>query len=125
MIQALYTYHVIEDNQPFWVFDFPALGVSKEPFVSGIPEMIEFVLGTKGVARAKQNGFVLLFEGKDENQFDTALDGGLTIERVRHENNGTVYKLKHIIPMEGWLCPVLNKFFPESPKFIRFKIVPI
>ena len=33
-----------------WVFDDPAVGLSKEPFVSGIPQMIDALLARSGMS---------------------------------------------------------------------------
>ncbi|MFZ1936487.1 MAG: hypothetical protein WCB27_15070 [Thermoguttaceae bacterium] len=41
-----------------WVFDDQATGLHQEPFVSGVPEMIDFLV--KDIPDAR-NGFRLLF----------------------------------------------------------------
>jgi len=41
-----------------WVFDDPAVGLCQEPFVCGVPEIIEYLVN--GIADARA-GFRLLF----------------------------------------------------------------
>lgn len=41
-----------------WVFDDPRVGLVQEPFVSGVPEMIDFLV--KDIPNAR-SGFRLLF----------------------------------------------------------------
>ncbi|MGA2257637.1 MAG: hypothetical protein ABSG53_23490 [Thermoguttaceae bacterium] len=41
-----------------WVFDDPKVGLEQEPFVSGVPEMIDFLV--KDIPKAK-SGFRMLF----------------------------------------------------------------
>ena len=132
MVQALYVYNHNEPDTTnvggratgtdFWVFDFPSLQVTKEPFVGGIDTLIDLILGS-GVARAKEKGFILLFEGSSsQDPIPPALSDGFELQRVRPEAGGTIYR--HMsFGLEGWLCPVLNKFFPESPERLRVKIV--
>jgi hypothetical protein len=43
-----------------WVFDDPSTGLVREPFVSGIPEMIDAL--TREIPNARE-GFRLLFSG--------------------------------------------------------------
>lgn len=44
-----------------WVFDDPAVGLQREPFVSGVPEMVDLLV--KDIPRAR-NGFRLTFSEK-------------------------------------------------------------
>jgi hypothetical protein len=88
-----------------WVFDDPRVGLDKEPFVSGIPEIIEAVV--KDVPNAEA-GFMLLFSA---NPFPGA---AVELEWVREESGGNWYRWT-ATGQEGWLCPALFKYFDEAP----------
>jgi S-adenosylmethionine synthetase len=81
-----------------WVFDDPAVGLVQEPFVSGIPEMIDHLV--QDIANARQ-GFRLLFSAQPFPGWQQRL------VRVREEVPD--------VGMEGWLCPALFKYFCEAP----------
>src|SRR5687768_85976 len=94
-----------------WVFDDPATGLVREPFVSGVPAMIDRLVTDIPDAR---RGFRLLFSA-------TPFPGHQAMfKRVRAEMGGTWYA--HDDPaMEGWLCPALFKYFNEAPEKIYAK----
>jgi hypothetical protein len=91
-----------------WVFDDERVGLVKEPFVSGIPEMIDRLV--QDIPNASQ-GFKLLFS---QNPFP-----GYQVELlwVREEYGGNWYRWQ-TNNLEGWLCPALFKYFTEAPKKI-------
>ena len=60
-----------------WVFDDPAVGLRAEPFVSGIPEMIDRLVS--GMADA-QKGFRLLFSSEPFPGYQVRL----TWQRAEH-----------------------------------------
>lgn len=88
-----------------WVFDDPAVGLIREPFVSGIPEMIELL--TRDIPNATR-GFRLTFSA---SPFPGAQ---AHIEWVREDMGGNWYRWREH-DMEGWLCPALFKYFDEAP----------
>jgi hypothetical protein len=94
-----------------WVFDDPAVGLTREPFVSGVPEMINRLV--EGIPNAR-NGFRLLFSS---NPFP----GATRFDRVRGDFGGTWYRIADDPSTEGWLCPALFKYFPEAPDTIYAK----
>lgn len=88
-----------------WVFDDESKGLDKEPFVCGIPEIIDAVVHDTPDARA---GFRLLFS--------TSPFPGYTLKLVwrRAESGGNwYYSQQH--GTEGWLCPALFKYFTAAP----------
>ncbi len=97
--------------QHTWVFDDDRVGLVHEPFVSGIPVMIDRLV--QEIPNAAQ-GFKLLFS---ENPFP-----GYEAELVwiRAEYGGHWYRWQ-LQDMEGWLCPALFKYFSEAPKKIFCK----
>jgi len=93
-----------------WVFDDPSVELEREPFVSGIPEMIDEL--TKDIPNAEK-GFLMTFS---ENRFP---DHQIVLEKNVEEDGGTWYTLGD---SKGWLCPALLKYFPEAPEQIYIKI---
>jgi hypothetical protein len=71
--------------QDTWVFDDASVGLDKEPFVQGIPEMIDRLVQDIPNARS---GFVLLFSSQPFVGYQVELT------RVREEYGGWWYKAK-------------------------------
>ena len=89
-----------------WVFDDPAVGLVREPFVSGIDTMIDRLVEDIPNADA---GFRLLFS-------DAPFPGyAVKLEWARTEYGGNWYWCPQF-EMEGWLCPALFRYFEEAPK---------
>jgi hypothetical protein len=89
-----------------WVFDDPAVGLRQEPFVSGIPEMIDEIV--KDIPDAEK-GFRLTFSGTPFPGYQRK------VTWVRGEFGGNVYRWDDPA-MEGWLCPALFQYFADAPK---------
>jgi hypothetical protein len=94
-----------------WVFDDEAADLVQEPFVSGIPEMIDDLVTDIPNAR---NGFRLLFSAAPFPGFQRKLI------RVREECDGWWYRSDEP-EAEGWLCPALFRYFDEAPEEIYVK----
>src|SRR4051812_29239457 len=98
-----------------WVFDDPAVGLSKEPFIAGIDTMIDRM--TANIPNAER-GFRALFSA---HEFPGATE---KLEWRRGESGGNWYYSDHY-QMEGWLCPALFKYFTQAPKTIYVKPEPL
>lgn len=98
-----------------WAFDDPAAGLVQEPFVSGIPEMIDYLI--RDIPNAR-NGFRLLFSAQPFPGWQQRL------VRVREEIGGNWYSVPDL-DMEGWLCPALFKYFETAPVEIYVKAEPL
>ena len=98
-----------------WVFDDPTVGLIQEPFVAGIPEMINDLV--RDIPNAT-SGFRLLFSAEPFPGFQRKL------EWVRTELGGNWYRLSDR-PAEGWLCPALFRYFSMAPHEIYVKAEPI
>lgn len=94
-----------------WVFDDPDRDLDKEPFVEGIPQMINDLV--QEIPNA-QGGFRLLFSTAPFPGFQRR------IKWVREDMEGNWYRADEP-PMEGWLCPALLKFFESAPPEIFVK----
>jgi hypothetical protein len=88
-----------------WVFDDPDVGLRKEPFVSGIDDMITRMVA--GIPNADK-GFKLLFS-------PTPFPGHkIELQWNREEYGGNWYHCPQL-GIEGWLCPALFKYFDAAP----------
>ena len=94
-----------------WVFDDPTTGLVQEPFVSGIPEMIDDLLADIPNAR---KGLRLFFSTAPFPGFQRRL------EWVREEMGGNWYRAFQPAG-EGWHCPALFEYFDEAPKELFVK----
>jgi len=88
-----------------WVFDDPAVGLVREPFVGGADTMID--VATAHLPNADR-GFIAVFSA---SYFP---DAQIVLEWVREEGGGNVYRWAEK-GMEGWLCPALMLYFFEAP----------
>ena len=97
-----------------WVFDDDRVGLVQEPFISGVPEMIDDLVKDIPYAR---NGFRLLFSPEPFPGFQRKLTW------VREEVGGNWYRADEP-PLEGWLCPALFRYFDQVPAKIFVKAEP-
>ena len=97
-----------------WVFDDPAVGLTKEPFIAGIDTMIDKV--TANIPNAEK-GFRAIFSAEP---FPGAK---FKLEWRRAESGGNWYYSDEF-KMEGWLCPALFRYFPNAPREIYIKAEP-
>jgi hypothetical protein len=105
--------NTINMNAPYkhngtWVFDDPAVGLRREPFVSGADTMIDRVVADIPDA---ENGFTLIFSVTPFPGHQHRLDW-------RREEAGGNWYYSEKLDLEGWLCPALFLYFPEAPKHI-------
>lgn len=92
-----------------WVFDDAERGLTKEPFVQGIPEMIQHFTTH---LHNPWEGFELVFSASPFPNSQGVL------ERSNFEFGGAWYTVSG---MAGWLCPALLKYFPDgAPEQIHF-----
>jgi hypothetical protein len=89
-----------------WVFDDARVGLEREPFVAGMPEIID--LAVQEIPNAAQ-GFLLIFSA---HPFPGAT---VELDWVREELGGNWYRW-NAHAMEGWLCPALFKYFATAPR---------
>lgn len=94
-----------------WVFDDASVGLSKEPFVAGIPEMIDEMVADIPDA---EDGFRLLFSTQPFP------DHTHTLVWRRGDRTGNWYYCEEL-GKEGWLCPALFAYYDEAPKTIYVK----
>jgi hypothetical protein len=106
-----------------WVFDDPSRGLTREPFVSGVPQMIDALIQAAGMnlTDARARGFRLLFSAGPFPGYQRAYT------RTRGEYSGTWYQsdAEGGPAAEGWLCPALFKYFPEAPQKLYARAEPL
>ncbi len=94
-----------------WVFDDPAAGLVREPFVAGVPEMIDHLTAEIPNAEA---GFRLLFSAQPFPGYQKKLTW------LRGDMGGNYYKLDDP-EMEGWICPALFRYYETAPQELYVK----
>jgi len=94
-----------------WVFDDPATGLRREPFVAGVPEMIDYLV--RDIPGAT-NGFRMVFSTEEFPGYQRRLTW------LRPEGGGNYYRMDDP-PLEGWLCPALFRYYREAPKQLYVK----
>lgn len=97
-----------------WVFDDPSARLVREPFVAGVPEMID------GLVRdipGATNGFRLLFSAQPFPGYQKKLTW------LRGDKGGNYYKMEEP-SMEGWLCPAMFRYYEAAPKELYVKAEP-
>jgi len=97
--------------QGTWVFDDPAAGLVREPFVAGVPEMIDELV--RDVPDAESD-FRLYFSARPFPGHQKSLSW------LREEGGGNWYRLDDP-PMEGWICPALFKYYAAAPATLYVK----
>ena len=108
MVIAPYRYHGT------WVFDDPATGLIREPFVAGVPEMIDKMVA--GIPNADR-GFRLTFSAQPFPGHQKKLTW------LRGNSTGNWYR-QDDPPMEGWICPAMFRYYREAPKELYVKAEP-
>ena len=94
-----------------WVFDDSSRGLLQEPFVAGIPELIDKLVADIPNA---EKGFRLTFSAQEFPGYDDKLVW------KRTDALGNWY-YSETFKMEGWLCPALFKYFKQAPQIIYVK----
>jgi len=95
-----------------WVFDDPAVGLLKEPFIAGIDTMIDEVIANIPNA---DKGFRAIFSAAPFPGANFKLEW-------RREDSGGNWYYSDQFKMEGWLCPALLKYFATAPREICVKV---
>lgn len=101
-------------HQEIWVFDDEKVGLRQEPFVSGMPQIIE--LFVKEIPNAEK-GFKLLFSNTPFPEYQVKMTW------LKQEYQGNWYYWQEE-DKKGWLCPALFKYFGQTPKEIYCKAEP-
>ena len=113
-MNSIATINITRDGS-VWVFDDPSRDLTREPFIAGIPEIIDNWLQQEGkLENALQNGVQVT---ASPHKFPGA---NHSIQRLHPEAGGTWYKDTNS-EREGWLCPALFKYFDPAPERLWVK----
>src|SRR5262249_8597587 len=99
-----------------WVFDDPAVDLVREPFVAGVPEILDLLRSQHGITGERFNIIFspIPFPGYHARaRWEREEEGG---NWYSPEADGQT--------LTGWLCPALLKYFPKAPKEIYVKVGP-
>ena len=94
-----------------WVFDDPNAGLVREPFVAGVPEMMDVLV--RGIPGAT-NGFRLLFSAQPFPGHQKKLTW------LRGDMGGNYYRMEEPV-MEGWICPAMFRYYETAPRELYVK----
>ena len=99
-----------------WVFDDEKTGLVREPFVSGVPEILESLLEQQGIpVEEAKNGFRLIFSAIPFPGHQ------LSARRVGEEGSGNWYE-ESVSKTRGWLCPALFRYFETAPDDLYVRV---
>lgn len=99
-----------------WCFDDSTVGLVAEPFVAGIPQIIDTLLEQENIdPKDVKNGFKCTFSAT----YFPHYTGVLEYIKPDEIGIGNWYCLG---VLEGWLCPALFCYFNEAPKEIYVKV---
>jgi hypothetical protein len=110
-VNEIYTLNVYRHNRR-WVFDDPERDLIKEPFVAGADTWFDVLLALTGHPQAKQVNVTFSL-----NPFPGYI---FTLTREVDEFGGNWYIASGLeqVPMRGWLCAALYRYFPIAPEKI-------
>ena len=95
-----------------WVFDDERVGLVREPFVLGVPEMLDHLVSR--ISNAK-HGFRLIFSASPFPQYSQELC------KMGEDSGGNWYKMQNYQHIEGWFCSALYKYFTTAPDTLYLK----
>lgn len=100
-----------------WCFTDEARGLLHEPFVLGIPKMIDKLIENIEDQKNKTT-YAITFS---ERQFPTC---STRLTKLEEEHGGAWYELnsESNTTERGWLCPATLKFFSNFPDEIYFTL---
>lgn len=100
-----------------WAFDDAQFGLSAEPFVFGMSEIITRVVENKKITRP-ENGFCLQFSDSHLG-FGMHEQPDVQLEWLCAACGGNWYTANvYGFEMLGWLCPALYRYFKTAPQTI-------
>ncbi|QDT69998.1 hypothetical protein MalM25_29420 [Planctomycetes bacterium MalM25] len=104
-----------------WVFDDDRVGLVREPFVAGVPEMIDVLVED---IDEPAEGFRLTVSANPFPGYEAKLGW------LRGDRQGNYYQLdeppawmseEDDVPEECWICPALFKYYDSAPKALYVK----
>jgi hypothetical protein len=124
--------HPYLEGSSTWVFNDESTGLDREPFVSGMSEMISELVSAKGIDGSR--GITIQFSNQAFSGCDVVLNYIRPGDPTRYTRDGEPEWNRYGnwyegrvngSVMQGWLCPALGKYFGERPKTIAVRILPL
>lgn len=120
---AIYTMRVYRDHGS-WVFDNPAVGLYKEPFVAGADEIFDAIVKERGVLDPDKSRVDIVFS---DQQFPS---WQLMAEHQGNSMGGDDYSViatdyETLEDHDFWLCPALLKYYSDPPERIYMRVTKI
>ena len=117
---SIYTMRVYRD-QGSWVFDNPAVGLYKEPFVAGADEIFDEVCRVRGVLNPEKARVDIIFSDQQFPSWD------LMAEHLGPSMGGNDYSIiaseyEMLEDHDFWLCPALLKYYSVPPERIYMRV---
>jgi hypothetical protein len=97
-----------------WVFDDPAVGLVREPFVAGADVLLDRM--SENIPNAAQ-GMTIVFSAQPFPGYQYEV-------QWRREEFGGNWYYSPAHNMEGWLCPALFEYFEKAPERIYLQVKP-
>ena len=102
--------------ESMWVFDDDRTSLVREPFVAGVPEILETLLHEQGIPLEEaEKGFRLIFSASPFPGHQ------LAATRAEEEGGGRWYE-ESTSKARGWLCPALFKYFTTAPENLYVRV---
>ena len=99
-----------------WVFDDDRTGLVREPFVAGVPEILEALLEEQGIPLEEaEKGFRLIFSALPFPGHQ------LSAKRIEEEGGGMWYEESEG-KARGCLCPALFRYFANAPDNLYVRV---
>ena len=100
--------HIISlyKHENVWVLDDPGADLKREPFIEGIPEIIDSLVWDISNA---EHGFTLYFSDQPMPNYE------LSLTWKREQYYGNWYEADGF-DLEGWLCPALFEYYKGAPE---------
>jgi hypothetical protein len=112
-MNSLFAIHPYK-HEGLWVFDDPAVGLVREPFVAGADVIIDRMV--EGIPNAT-TGVTIIFSAGPFPGCQHELEW-------RREEMGGNWYYSAAQDLEGWLCPALFKYFETAPAKIFAQVKP-
>ena len=113
-MNSIFTIKPYKDNG-IWMFDDESVGLKREPFVAGVPEIINRLV--EDIPDA-ESGFIAFFS-------EIAFPDSIELTRVYIANDiyesGAWYHWQEA-DLFGWLCPALFKYYEQAPKKLYVQV---
>ena len=120
---SIFTMRVYQDEGS-WVFDNPAVGLFKEPFVAGADEIFDEVVRVRGLLDKDRARVDIVFSDEPFPSWE------LMAEHLGPSMGGNDYSIiaseyEMLEDHDFWLCPALLKYYSVPPERIYMRVTKV